>query len=260
MFCNYCNFCRRLLLFTTVVLIQVIGCAQRNDGGRSDKAANELHAPNVADVWGSVIRITPGNDLGDRLAGTLSMQDTQAIAKKCPAVIAVAPVCRVRATIAFGKMEWTPWKIYGTTPEYLRVIGLENVRAGRAFTDIDVHDAASVCLIGPTAAEGLFQNVSPLGQEIQIRGRPLRVIGILNKRGRNAIGLDEDDVILVPWSIVGSFFPKRIPGDFNAIFARVASSEKLPMAISEVTQVLREQHHLMQSNPDDFTITNLDGR
>jgi ABC-type antimicrobial peptide transport system permease subunit len=127
--------------------------------------------------------------------------------------------------VIYGNRNWQPWKILGTTPTYLVVRNWIDMEEGEAFTDLDVHRAAAVCLVGQTVAGALFRDQSPVGKEVRVRGVSLRVLGVLRRKGANLMGLDQDDLVIAPWTTVkfrlnGS---KLAFSDLNAAFNPTSS-------------------------------------
>src|SRR5580692_10450125 len=125
-----------------------------------------------------------------------------AIATECSAVRYVAPGVDCRMQVVYGNRNWSPWKILGTSPEFLIVRDWANLQEGEVFTDSDVRNATSVCLMGQTPARALFPDESPIGKEVRVQGVILRVVGVLEKKGANMMGADQDDVVIAPWTTV----------------------------------------------------------
>ncbi len=132
---------------------------------------------------------------------TLIPMDAEAIAKECPAVRATAPVVRARTQVIYGNRNWVPVYIFGTTPAYLDVREWP-LAEGEVFTEQDVRNTSKVCLLGQTIVRELFEGESPLGKEIRVNNVALRVIGVLTSKGANMVGIDQDDVILAPWTTI----------------------------------------------------------
>jgi len=133
---------------------------------------------------------------------TLTPQDAEAILRECPAVRAVAPIVRARTQVVYGNRNWVPLYIYGTTPDFLDVRDWTDLADGEPFTDRDVRNGSKVCLIGQTIVRELFQNRSALGQEVRVQNVSFKVVGTLSARGANMMGLDQDDILLAPWTTV----------------------------------------------------------
>jgi ABC-type antimicrobial peptide transport system permease subunit len=143
-----------------------------------------------------------GVSFGSGSVLTLTPQDADAIARDCPAVTAVAPIVRVRATVLYGNKNWVPTYIYGTAPAFLEVRDWEEMDAGDPFTDRDVRNGTSVCLLGQTIVRELFGDESPLGKEVRVQNVSLKVIGVLTQKGANMMGIDQDDILLAPWTTI----------------------------------------------------------
>jgi ABC-type antimicrobial peptide transport system permease subunit len=133
---------------------------------------------------------------------TLTPQDAEAIARECPAALAVAPIVRARTQVIYGNRNWVPQYIYGTTPAYLQVRDWENLAEGAPFTERDVHAAAAVCLIGQTIQKQLFDQADPVGKDIRIQNTVFKVVGVLAPKGASMMGMDQDDILMAPWTTI----------------------------------------------------------
>ena len=143
-----------------------------------------------------------GVSLGSGSIKTLTPEDADAILHECPSVDSLAPLVFTRRQVVHGNKNWVPSTFAGTTPGYLRVRQWEDLDQGESFTDEDVHDVAMVCLLGQTVARELFEEESPIGQEVYVNDVPLRVIGVLSRKGADIIGEDQDDLLVAPWTTV----------------------------------------------------------
>jgi ABC-type antimicrobial peptide transport system permease subunit len=133
---------------------------------------------------------------------TLTPQDAEEIARQCPAVADVAPIVRARSQVIYANRNWVPTYIYGTTPSFLAVREWEDLDSGQMFADRDVRNGSKVCVIGQTLVRELFQGEEPLGKEVRIQNVSFRVIGVLGRKGANMMGMDQDDIVLAPWTTV----------------------------------------------------------
>ena len=132
---------------------------------------------------------------------TLTAGDAEAIGEECSAVLAVSPIVGAGGQLIFGNANWRPREMMGVGIEYLRV---RNWPLGRGdfFTERDVASASKVCVVGQTIVEKLFQTMNPLQQTIRINNIPFRIVGILEQKGANMFGEDQDNVVLMPYTTV----------------------------------------------------------
>jgi putative ABC transport system permease protein len=147
--------------------------------------------------------------------------------------------------------------VFGTTPQYLdlRDWGLS---AGYPFTDADVRAAARVVLLGETVAKNLFADEDPIGKTIRIKQSPFVVSGVLTPKGQSLDGRDQDDTVLIPLTTAQrKVFGSRFPGTVRFIMAQATSAEAMGSAEREMTQLLRQRHHLPARAENDFDIRNL---
>src|SRR4051794_32600505 len=161
-------------------------------------------AQTIQSMGANTLLVIPGQapsggvSLGGGSARTLPPADAEALAREGePTLTAVAPIVRARTQVVFGNRNWVPQFIYGTTPDFLQVREWE-VAQGRAFTDQEVSGGAGVCLVGATIARELFAPQSPVGQAVRINNTPMKVVGVLARKGANMFGSDQDDVVVSP--------------------------------------------------------------
>jgi ABC-type antimicrobial peptide transport system permease subunit len=133
---------------------------------------------------------------------TLTPQDGDEIGRQCPAVSYVSPLVRARSQIVYGNRNWVPTFINGVAPTYLKVQEWEDFEEGEMFSDTDVRNANKVCVVGTTIRRELFQGESPLGKELRIKNVSFRVVGVLSSKGANMMGMDQDDVVMAPWTTI----------------------------------------------------------
>jgi ABC-type antimicrobial peptide transport system permease subunit len=162
----------------------------------------------MASIGADTLVIVPGavsisgvnQGSGSRM--TLTPQDADAIVKECPAVRSVAPIVRARTQVVYGNRNWVPTYIYGTTPSFLDVREWTDLDKGEAFSEHDVLNSSKVCIIGQTIVSALFDGESPIGKEVRIRNVAFKIIGVLQKKGANVMGMDQDDILLAPWTTI----------------------------------------------------------
>jgi macrolide transport system ATP-binding/permease protein len=161
----------------------------------------------ISSMGANILLVMPGTassggvSFGAGSVKTLTPQDAEAIQKECPAVRAVAPIVRVRTQVVYGNKNWVPMYIYGTTPSYLDVREWP-LAEGEAFSNQDVRNASKVCILGQRLVKELFQGEDPLGKEVRVNNVAFKVIGILTAKGANMVGMDQDDILLAPWTTI----------------------------------------------------------
>jgi ABC-type antimicrobial peptide transport system permease subunit len=162
----------------------------------------------IASMGANNLLVMPGTassggvSFGSGSVVTLTPQDAEAILRECPAVDAVAPVVRARTQVVYGSRNWVPMYIYGTTPSFLEVRDWQEMEEGEPFTDRDVLGGTKVCLLGQTLVRELFGGESPVGKEVRVQNVTFRVVGVLARKGANMMGLDQDDILLAPWTTI----------------------------------------------------------
>lgn len=195
----------RSALTTLGIVIGVAAVIAMMEIGQGSKTALEQ---TIASMGANTLLVLPGAassggvTFGAGSEATLTPQDAEEIAAHVEGVSFVAPIVRARTQVVRGKLNWVPAFIYGTTPEFLEVRDWTELGEGEMFTDKDVRNGSKVCVVGQTIVRELFSGDSPLGQELRIQNVPFRVIGVLGRKGANMMGLDQDDVILAPWTTV----------------------------------------------------------
>jgi hypothetical protein len=255
------RFVRVLVIAAALLAVAVamrIGCgAERTGQEQLRESILRDHAKYVAAYGRNVLAITPGGEThswGDPVRRSLTVEDANVIEKRCPSVAAVAPVVVARAKVTAERKEWIPAFVFGTTPHYLVVRDWTDMSDGHGFSDADVREAVACCLLGKTVAVALFGRESPVGRSVQIKGRSFGVVGLLSEKGRGFMGADEDDIILLPWTAAAKLLDTKDQGLAAFIWAKAVSTEKMPVAIREIRNALREARALETSAPDDFTV------
>jgi ABC-type antimicrobial peptide transport system permease subunit len=143
---------------------------------------------------------TGGVNFGMSSVMTLTPGDAEAVLK-CSSLRAGSPVVRARAQVLYGRNNWVPRDTLGVTPAYLDVRDW-SLAEGSAFSEADVRNDSKVCLIGKTLVRELFEGRSPIGEDVRIQNVPFKVLGVLSAKGSNMVGMDQDDVLLAPWTTV----------------------------------------------------------
>ena len=212
----------------------------------------------IASLGTNVLMVFPGAQQqgGVRTAAgsavTLTEDDAKAIATECPAVQYISPGSFAGGQVIAGNLNWST-RIQGVGPDYLQIREWP-VEYGDFFTDQDVKSANKVCVLGKTVATNLFPESDPVDQTIRIRNVPFKVIGVLTSKGQNAMGQDQDDVILAPYSTV----IRRLAHWQNLAYVLVSavSLQDIATAQQQITDLLRMRHKIQPYEADDFTIRN----
>jgi ABC-type antimicrobial peptide transport system permease subunit len=194
----------RALLTTLGIVIGVGSVIAMMEIGAGSSAAIQK---TISSMGANVLNVSPGAassggvTFGSGSTTTLTPADCEAILRECPAVRNAAPLVHTRTQVVYGNRNWVPTFIYGSTPSYLDVQDW-TIAEGEPFTDRDVLNGNRVCLLGQTLVRELFQNEAPIGKEIRIKNVSFRVVGVLGSKGANMMGMDQDDIILAPWTTI----------------------------------------------------------
>jgi ABC-type antimicrobial peptide transport system permease subunit len=166
---------------------------------------------------------------------TLTPQDADAIARECRSINSVATVVRTRTQATFANKNWVPLYIYGTTPAFLDVREWNDLEEGEPFLDADVRNQTRVCLVGQTIKRELFNGQSPVGKEIRMQNVGFRVIGVLSARGANMMGLDQDDIVLAPWTSIKARVSSSTLTNVNQATASSATGSSTTATVAAAT-------------------------
>ncbi len=211
----------------------------------------------IASLGTNTIMIFPGSANTGGVHGgassmsTLKESDVDAIALQCELVKTISPVVVKRSQVIGGTENWNT-TVYGVLNSYFSIRQL-NIESGMNFTAADERGAAKVCVIGHTVITNLFgEHANPIGQTIRINSIPFRIIGVLEPKGQNTFGQDQDDMIIAPFSTVQK---RMLSGNYvNSIFASARSEETMADAVDEISHILRQKHKLASTDDDDFTV------
>jgi putative ABC transport system permease protein len=184
---------------------------------------------------------------------SLVPDDAVALVRHCPTVLAASPIVMGVGQVIYGNSNWAPNELLGVNETYLTIRNWALVR-GAFFTERDINASAKVCVIGHTLVEKLFQTTDPIGQTIRIKRVPFTVIGVLERKGANMVGQDQDNIVMAPFTTV----KKRLSGStFNNVDFIVASARSTSLmsdAQNEIRMLLHERHHIHPGDADDFTV------
>jgi putative ABC transport system permease protein len=185
-------------------------------------------------------------------AGTLKIEDAEAIRREVPGVIAVSEEVVSTSQVSAGNQNWFT-RIYGEAPEYFDIRKWP-LSDGAIFTPQDVRSANKVCVIGRTTASQVFGSENPIGQVLRIKGVPFLVTGVLTPKGLSPQGVDQDDIVIMPYTSA----MKRVIGGstLRGINVQVATPDELAPAQQQITELLRQRHNIRPGRDDDFTVRN----
>ena len=225
--------------------------------GQGSKASIKA---NIAEMGSNMIMISPGADMrgGVRQDAssmeTLKQADYQSIKEDCNYISAISPTVNSSGQWIYGNNN-TQSSIYGVNQDYLSIRQLK-VADGEMFTDTDIKAAAKVCILGQTVVDYLFPDGSdPIGKVVRFNSIPFRVVGVLQKKGYNSMGMDQDDLVLAPYTTV----MKRILAQtyLGGIVCSAITEEASQPAQDQISEILRRNHKLKdatETDEDDFNI------
>ena len=181
---------------------------------------------------------------------SLTQGDARAIQEQVALVDNVSPNVDTHSTVIYHNQNWYT-QVRGVTPNYLPVRHWQIERGG-PFSQEDVDYAAKVCLLGQTVVANLFASDDPVGETIRVQTLPCRVVGVLAPKGQSPAGQDQDDVVIMPFTTV----QKKVMGIYwlDDIFCSATSPTAIGAAEAEITALLRERHHVLADQADDFNL------
>ncbi len=192
-----------------------------------------------------------GVNIGSDSVQTMRASDADAILAGSRNVIMASPMVSSAGQIVYGSQNW-PGSIQGGNSSYL-AINKRSILSGANFTELDVKQAAKVCLIGTTVRDNIFPNgENPLGKIIRFGKIPMKIIGVLESKGQNQMGQDQDDIVIAPYTTV----QKRMLAIsyVHMIFVSAASEEVAYQAVSDIENILRKEHRIKPGKDDDFQV------
>lgn len=211
----------------------------------------------ISEMGSNMIMIHPGADVrgGVRQDAsameTLKLQDYEDIVDETRFASAVSPSVNSSGQAIYGANN-APTTVYGISPDYLEIRRYK-VEDGDMFTEQDIQTAAKVCVVGKTVVDNLFPDGSnPVGKVIRFQKLPFRIVGVLESKGYNSMGMDQDDLILAPYTTI----QKKVLAitHLQGITCSALKEEYTDQAIDEISEILRRNHKLKGSDDDDFTI------
>lgn len=211
----------------------------------------------ISEMGSNMIMIHPGAEMRGGVRQdpsamqTLKLENYEKLSEECTYLSGISPNVSSSEQLVAGANNY-PSSVSGVSMDYLTIRQL-TVEQGEMFTENDIRTAAKVCVIGKTIVDNLFPDGSdPIGKVIRCNQIPFRVIGVLKSKGYNSMGMDQDDVVLAPYSTV----MKRLLAQtyLSGIFASALTEDMTDEAVDEITTILRREHKLKETDDDDFTI------
>ena len=236
------------IIIGVVSVITMIAIGQGSKKSISDQ---------ISEMGSNIIMIHPG---GERRGGvrmdpsemqTLKLENYQTLRDECIYLSGISPNVSSSGQLISGNNNY-PSSVTGVGLDYLDIRQLK-ISDGEMFTENDIHSSAKVCVIGKTIADNLFPDGSdPIGKTIRFNQVPFRVVGVLESKGYNSMGMDQDDIVLAPYTTV----MKRLLAVtyLEGIFASALSEDMTDYATEEITRILRREHNLKDGDADDFDI------
>ena len=211
----------------------------------------------ISEMGSNMIMIHPGGEMRGGVRQdpssmqTLKLENYETLRDECVFLSDISPNVSASGQLISGANNY-PSSVSGVSIGYLNIRQLK-IEQGEMFTEEDIRTAAKVCVIGSTIVENLFPDgTDPIGKVIRCNQVPLRIIGILESKGYNSMGMDQDDVVLAPYSTV----MKRLLAQtyLSGVFASALTEDMTEEAVDEITKILRREHKLKETDDDDFTI------
>ncbi len=244
---------RNLLRSFLTILGIVIGVSAVITMVTLGRGATQAVQAQIASLGTNLLQIRPGQRMGPgggSGAPAFREADLDAIATQIAGVAAVAPEARSSVTVVAGARNWST-SVTGTTNAWLRT-GNWTLSAGRAFEDTELRAGSAVCLIGATLQRELFAGTDPLGQTLRIKQFSCSVVGVLAAKGQAAMGMDQDDTVVVPLRTL----QRRVTGSLNigTLLVSLEDGADSQAVQSSLRQLLRERRKLDASDDDNFNI------
>ena len=211
----------------------------------------------ISEMGSNMIMIHPGAEMRGGVRQdpssmqTLKLENYETLHDECMYLSAISPNVSASGQLISGSNNY-PSSVSGVSIGYLTIRQL-TVEQGEMFSEEDIRTAAKVCVIGKTIVDNLFPDgQDPIGKIIRCNQVPLRVVGVLKSKGYNSMGMDQDDVVLSPYTTV----MKRLLAQtyLSGIFASALTEDMTEEAVDEITNILRREHKLKETDDDDFTI------
>ncbi|MCD6113494.1 MAG: ABC transporter permease [Bacteroidales bacterium] len=255
----YSSLCRNKFRAFLTMLGIIIGVASVIAMLAIGQGSKKSIKDQISGMGTNMLFVRPGNQMrrgvsmGSGTSKRLTIDDVNAIRKKCPSVAIVSPYVRGNGQVISATGNW-PTSIFGVSAEYFEIRNLK-LKSGSLFTERDIKIANKVCIVGKTIVDNVFgEGYDPVGKSIRFNKIPFKIIGVLESKGESTFGSDQDDIILAPYTTV----QKRISARtyLHAIYISAINEESVSNAENEIKEVMRTSHKLAPSDEDDFRVMN----
>jgi putative ABC transport system permease protein len=210
----------------------------------------------LASMGSNLLMVSPGKRMGPGMStgsAPFKEADALAIARDVSSIAAVAPVSQQSLQAIFGNQNWST-QVTGGDNQFFKVTN-RSLKTGREFTDSELRSGAAVCILGETVRTKLFGGQSAVGEKIRLQKISCEVIGILEPKGQNTMGMDQDDIAVIPLRTL----QRRITGnqDIGIVYVSVQKSASTEKAQQEISALMRERRHLSLSDDDNFNVMDM---
>ena len=240
-----------LTMLGIMIAVAAVICMQAIGEGASVRVQQAISNIGVNLIWIEAGgRNVKGVRTGTHGTKSLTLEDARAIQGQIPWVKDVSPNVDGRLQVAYGNQNWYTM-VRGVAPEYLKVANWQ-IERGVVFGADEIQVAAKVCVLGRTVVDNLFVNEDPLGKTIRVGPLPCQVIGLLKPKGQSAMGQDQDDVFMMPYTTVQT----KVKGItwVDDIMCSALNPSVIAVAERDITELLRERHHILPGADDDFNL------
>ncbi|HBH88161.1 MAG TPA: multidrug ABC transporter substrate-binding protein [Syntrophaceae bacterium] len=210
----------------------------------------------IASMGSNLLIVTPGKRLGPgQSTGNIPFKqsDADAIARDVSSLAAVAPVSSQSIQAVFGNQNWST-QVTGSDNQYFRVTN-RSIKSGRRFSDSELRTGAAVCIVGETVRKKLFGGQGSMGEKIRLQKLSCEIIGILEGKGQSTMGMDQDDIVVIPLST----YQRRIAGNQDVGLIQISVQQGAPTekAQQNIRLLMRERRHLSPSDDDNFNVMDM---
>ncbi len=244
----------KLRSWLTVIGV-VIGVAAVTTMVSLGKSASELVESQLNSLGTNVLLVVPEQGTVERQRTMLTPEDSDAILRECAAIGAATPLVGVAGQVVYGHFHRRP-AMAGVGADYLKIRQWP-LAYGQFFEERDIHSAAKVCVLGQTMAAKVFQTTNPLGKTIRIGNIPFQVIGVLEPKGANLFGQDQDDLVLMPFSTVRKRLQASNFNNVDSILVSARAADETVAARVQIVRLLNERHRIPPGQPPHFQVADM---